>query len=635
MLRSALAQLDSSVYSISWSPDSNSLCFTSGKDIVVKPLQPQAKQITWRAHDGIVLHVDWNVVNSLIVSGGEDRRYKVWDAFGRPLFQSRPLEFSITAVAWSPSGELFAVSMFDSIRLCDRTGWAYSREQVNTGSISCIAWSSDGTQLAGAGANGSVLFGQVLERRAEWQNIEVLLKESHKVLVNDILTEMEEELDFRDRVVNMAVGYGHLVVTTSLQCCIYSLQNLNTPHIFDLKETVHFLMLGEKNYLMADMNGLQVYSYEGRPVAAPKFPGMRPEAFNGQTVSVSGDSLAIIDHSDNKMIRVMDLQTGKEVGKPVQHALEVVSVGLNRWAGTAAKERKCVFQDKNRDLYICPVGQGAVGKEVLPIKLGTMCDSAMWSADTDMLAAVMDGKLVVWYYPNVVFVDRDLASQTKYTRDASDFGKDSQIVQFHGTSVAVRRADGAVLYAAVSPYPAQLYAVVCRFQWEMAISLCRYVKDPTLWAVLAAMALAEKELSTAEVAFAAIDEVAKLQYVLFIKEIPTPEGRNAELAMWRRRPEEAESILLQAGLIYRAIDVRIRLFHWDRALELAVHHKTHVDTVLGFRERFLAAMGREETLERFKQYREGVQIDWDKITAKIQQEVEKEKERPTAKPYQE
>jgi len=61
-----------------------------------------------------------------------------------------------------------------------------------------------------------------------------------------------------------------------------------------------------------------------------------------------------------------------------------------------------------------------------------------------------------------------------------------------------------------------------------------------------------------QVAFAAIDEVAKLQYVLTIKEIPTTEGRNAELALWRRRPDEAEAILLQVGLgrsypLYRSV----------------------------------------------------------------------------------
>jgi hypothetical protein len=248
-----------------------------------------------------------------------------------------------------------------------------------------------------------------------------------------------------------------------------------------------------------------------------------------------------------------------------------------------------------------------------------------------MLSAIMDGKLVVWYYPNVVFVDRDLVNQTKFVKESSDFGKDPQILHFHGTNVTIRRSDGAQLVAAVSPYPTALYGIVQRNMWEQAIQLCRYVKDSTLWACLAVMALADKELSTTEVAFAAIDEVAKLQfvspparplmgpschsfawcqksclvfslssfrarggcdlisgallpdgsktvlslsrYVLTIKDIPTIEGRNAELALWRRRPDEAEAILLQAGLTYRAIDMHIRLFHWDRALELAVHHK--------------------------------------------------------------
>lgn len=31
----------------------------------------------WKAHDGIILAVDWSQRNGLIVSGGEDRKYKV------------------------------------------------------------------------------------------------------------------------------------------------------------------------------------------------------------------------------------------------------------------------------------------------------------------------------------------------------------------------------------------------------------------------------------------------------------------------------------------------------------------------------------------------------------------------------
>jgi len=47
--------------------------------------------------------------------------------------------------------------------------------------------------------------------------------------------ETYEELEFRDRVVEMALDYGNLVVATSTQCHIYSVNNLNTPHIMDLR----------------------------------------------------------------------------------------------------------------------------------------------------------------------------------------------------------------------------------------------------------------------------------------------------------------------------------------------------------------------------------------------------------------
>jgi intraflagellar transport protein 80 len=31
----------------------------------------------WKAHDGLILKVAWNPSNNLIISGGEDCRYKV------------------------------------------------------------------------------------------------------------------------------------------------------------------------------------------------------------------------------------------------------------------------------------------------------------------------------------------------------------------------------------------------------------------------------------------------------------------------------------------------------------------------------------------------------------------------------
>ena len=76
------------------------------------------------------------------------------------------------------------------------------------------------------------------------------------------------------------------------------------------------------------------------------------------------------------------------------------------------------------------------------------------------------------------------------------------------------------------------------------------------------------------------------------------------MALFRRQPDEAERILLQATppLIYRAIKMNINSFRWSRALDLAVKHKSHVDTVLRYRQQFLEDFQREETDQKFLQY---------------------------------
>ena len=120
MLRSSLAQAPVPVYGACWAPDSDAVIYTSGHNLVIKPLAPNSKpiQVTmaisysitwlsfsrptwrieecptlslpqWRAHDGVILKVAWNPNTSLILSGGEDMRYRLWDSFGRQLYSSR------------------------------------------------------------------------------------------------------------------------------------------------------------------------------------------------------------------------------------------------------------------------------------------------------------------------------------------------------------------------------------------------------------------------------------------------------------------------------------------------------------------------------------------------------------------
>ena len=46
----------------------------------------------------------------------------------------------------------------------------------------------------------------------------------------------------------------------------------------------------------------------------------------------------------------------------------------------------------------------------------------------------------------------------------------------------------------------------------------------------------------------------------------------------------------------------VYLFSHCRALGLAIKHKTHIDTVLAYREQYLQDVGCQETLQQFMQY---------------------------------
>lgn len=621
MLRSTLASNNISVYSVAWGPNSDQVLYSFGHHMVIKPLQPKAKPLQWNAHDGLILKVSWNSNNNLIVSGAEDCRYKIWDSYGRILYISQANDYPITSVAWAPDGELFAVGSFNTLRLCDKIGWSYSLDKPQTQSIFSLAWSSDGTQIAGACGNGHVIFAHVIERRLEWKSFEATVKGRKTIVVRNVTNDITENLDFRDNIIKVSLEYGHLVVVTSTQCYVYSTKNWNTPQIFDLKEcNVTLVVQAERHFLLIDGGGVYLHLYDGRLLCLPKWPGMRPNVLNKYTVTLSNDTIAIRDKSDEKMIYLFDTQNGKIIGdgKPFIHKMEVMIVALDQ-SGPPI-ERKLALVDKNHDLYLVAVRSSSFSKI---IKLGTMINSIMWNDNANILVALQDGKLAIWYYPAAGFVDRTLVQYTLVEKDTSDFGKNPQIINFLGTHVSVRRADGSLVSTTVSPYPSILHGYVSLHHWDDAIRLCRFVKDDALWACLAAMATAARDLNTAEIAYAAIDEADKVQYIQYIKNLPMKELQNAEMALLCGNTKEAETILLQSGLILKAIMVNVETFKWDKALDLALKHKSYLDIVIGFRNKHLERFERKETNNRYLQYSKDVEIDWNKINAKIAEEANK------------
>ncbi|RYG65336.1 hypothetical protein EON64_12165 [archaeon] len=456
----------------------------------------------------------------------------------------------------------------------------------------------------------------------------------------DSNTESVEEIDIaKDRIVDVKIGYEFIIITALSQCYIYNISNLNTPIIFELKAATQFIHVSNNRYfLLCDyLQGLSVYSYEGKFCCSPKFPNFRPELYTKDYVALSNDVVAIVDCIDSKNIFLFDSATGRNYGK-LTHSAEVTKVYLNQ-SNHAAHERILAFVDKSFDLYIAHVNTAAIShgaggatslnNSVSMHKLQPHVESCLFHDTNNVLACMSDNTFVVFYHPEVVFVNKDLLQYSKQAVETADYGRSAQLVSYAGNRVNVRKIDGSIVYANTNVDVLLLDELMYAGRWEESTRLCRHQHSPVLWACMAAMAINKKQLEAAELSLAELKEVAKVEYIQYIKSIPSEEGRNAELLVFKKQYDEAERVLLQASppLIYRLIKLNIALFRFHRALDFANRYKQFVDVVLYYRRKHLDGFGRDEHDAKFLAVMNQMSVNEADVLRKEQEEVEEEASR--------
>jgi intraflagellar transport protein 80 len=267
------------------------------------------------------------------------------------------------------------------------------------------------------------------------------------------------------------------------------------------------------------------------------------------------------------------------------------------------------------------------------VRLAGGVDAFAWSESGDgLVAASKSGAVTAWHCACAVFVDPDLVRTTKSVAETTARGDGLVIERFDGNRVTIRGGDGAICVSSVygqnGTFFPTLHADCENRQWDRAIRLCRFVRDDSLWACLAARAVAVDELEPAAIAYAALEQIEKVRFIEKARATPNVARRAADLAAFKREPEEAERILLGAGLVFRAIELNLRLFDWDRALEIALDHKTHIDTVLCFRAAYLKRSGRREDKKDFVAAAREVEVSEERVRMKMAQEREREKNMP-------
>lgn len=92
---------------------------------------------------------------------------------------------------------------------------------------------------------------------------------------------------------------------------------------------------------------------------------------------------------------------------------------------------------------------------------------------------------------------------------------------------------------------------------------------------------------------------------MFLNEISVESNshiRSALMSLFNGNEREADAKLTQNGEYFHAIMMNLALFNFDRALEIALKSQIHLDTVLGYRLRYLEQTGRRENNFKFLKY---------------------------------
>ncbi|KAL0124329.1 hypothetical protein PUN28_006277 [Cardiocondyla obscurior] len=599
MLRSTLVKASLPILTSNWSPDCSMVLYSQGGNLLLQSFNSNLKPYKWHAHDNLILTACWNPTNGLIVSGGEDCRYKIWDATGHQLYSSNIGDHPVTTVSWCfSSGNYFAVGSFNTIKLCDKNGWSHSVEKVNTGSIYSIAWSSDSTQIAMACSNGKLITGHIIDRRLEWDNYEATLVRRKVIEVREVGNEIREVLEISNHVVHLEFGFNHLVVITPIQCHVYSVTNWNTPVIFNLKgSAISAVLLAEKHFLIVEWNTVSLYSYQGRLLGSPRWKGFSSEPLYPACISLCDDTLVIGNHSNKKLLHILEILNNKPIveGQSYSHLHNVTQVALN-YIGDA-KDRHIALIDANKDLFLIAIRTTGFGRIC---KIAAMAYNIAWATDANVLTAMLDTNLSVWLCPNCVhYSDRKVIRRTRIDKESSEFGKQPDIVSVRNGMVMVRRGDGAIVASSFYNFFTNFHEHISNKRLKEALALCRIAQNEILWTCMAVIATDNKELHAAEEAYAAICRFDKVDFIKYIKNLPTATEKNAQMALLAGDVSMAEGILLQNNLIKEAIQINIQIYNWNRSLELGRKYKKQLEEILNARTKYLQTIDKKETNHSF------------------------------------
>ena len=605
MLRSELAKSDSLVYSISWSLDNLVIALGSAKIITFKSVKPGIKDTVVQGSDsGAVILLKWSMQENLLLSAGEDCRYIVWDNLYRQIYKSPSFTYPFTSGFWSNFSSHIVLGNTSEIILAEKSGKLLHKLQPERMSF-CLTNSPTTNHVFLGLSSGHIQRGYInLLQSISYKNFVFELKTENSISIIDIQSDYKETLDYQNnQVLNIQAFNGNLLVLTTGQSYIYKTENFITPVIFDnAKDPFLFSQLSSQGALIAYRAAQSyghIYDLKGKLVCNFKLP---TQLINKKLVSYSYESLSMVDPANAKIIQFLDSRTGKPTSQ-YTHQNEVIEICLNHVADE--NQRKLIFIDTNKDIYLYHVAKNMVKR------VASLVISALWHENLDIFVYTTFDKLQIVYSPNCLFIDQDLVKHLSITQAIS---VKNEINDFYDNVVLLHNINNINTVHSINPLVSKLLETLTRkdkaldVKVNAAVKMARYLKDKTVWAVMAAFCIENRDTQTSEIALSELESIEKVQLVSSINTVENSEVAQARLLQLLNKNTEAEKLLMNAKQYYEAVKMHVQNFDFSSALKVAqTTAKKSADLnwlqdyVLLYRERYFSDVGvKGEVSDEFK-----------------------------------
>jgi len=588
--RFTIEKADKVITSLTWI-NNNTVMFSSGNLIFIHSLDQVQDSRAWQAHAGSILQADYNETFCLVISSGEDRKFKIWNDHGLLLYTSQQFAFPFYSLQWSPLGTFLGIANNEFV-LGDHTGRIISRLNVPECTAVDAAWNRDGSHFAVAGADGNIYFGEIVNRKAIWHNLEAFLNEDGRIVVTDIHeNRVVETLDPDGRsVVNMSLAFNFLVVATTSHVYIWEIPRSSTPVLIDIASPVIGILQTDCYCaLLTSDRSLLIYEYDGRSQAQPN-TSQFTSRLSTETVAGNSELLAVVNYTNKEILFLNPYDSSEKIVDTFKHQNEIKSIQISQTMSN--DDSLILFIDQNLDLHIFSI------MKQKPKKISTMVASCMWHSTYPILLTFSSNRLTTWFHPrSALWTNMDLTKRASKAIENAGIGRDPKLLSWHDSTLSIERNDGTIVHLMISPHVLLLQQ--CQNDLQAALKLCRSVDDSSMWAYLACMAIESNESFVAMQAMKALNIPSNLFFLQRVSRLQSDTIRNAELTAFRGEIVEAERILINKQLISEVISLDIRIGCWERALQNALNYNKLVKEVLATRKNFLESVGQTEIYQLF------------------------------------